>query len=32
MLVRSVKTGETTTLDYVGAVDILKFIDSQKNS
>ena len=32
MLVLSVKTGETTTLDYVGAVDILKFIDSQKNS
>ncbi|MBO5048614.1 MAG: hypothetical protein J6D19_09475 [Clostridia bacterium] len=32
MLVLSVKTGETTTLDYVGAVDILEFIDSQKNS
>ena len=32
MLVLSVKTGETATLDYVGAVDILKFIDSQKNS
>ena len=32
MLILSVKTGETATLDYVGAVDILKFIDSQKNS
>lgn len=32
MLVLSVKTGETATLDYVGAVDILEFIDSQKNS
>ena len=32
MLVLSVKTGEMTTLDYVGAVDILEFIDSQKNS
>ena len=31
MLVLSVKTGETATLDYVGAVDILEFIDSQKN-
>ncbi len=32
MLVLSVKTGETTTLDYVGVKDILEFIDSQKNS
>ena len=32
MLILSVKTGETATLDYVGAVDILEFIDSQKNS
>ena len=32
MLILSVKTGETATLDYVGAVDILKFIDLQKNS
>ena len=32
MLVLSVKTGETATLDYVGAVDILEFIDTRKNS
>ena len=32
MLILSVKTGETATLDYVGAVDILEFIDSEKNS
>lgn len=32
MLILSVKTGETTTLDYVGVKDILEFIDSQKNS
>lgn len=32
MLVLSVKTGEDITLDYVGAVDILEFIDSRKNS
>lgn len=32
MLVLSVKTGEATTLDYVGVKDILEFIDSRKNS
>ena len=32
MLVLSVKTGETATLDYVGAADILEFIDTRKNS
>ena len=32
MLILSVKTGEATTLDYVGAADILEFIDTRKNS
>ena len=29
MLILTVKTGENTTLDYVGAEDILSFIDSR---
>ncbi len=31
MLILTVKTGETTSLDYVGATDILEYIHSQNS-